>query len=100
MSVINPKIIKIPNTNKSINLEIRHLQDPKKIQEDIINPIHLYDLVHIPMHNYVLTTISVILLCCLAFIIYHWQKQRRKKAIPLKILQRLVNDDVKRTEDG
>ena len=81
-------------------MEIRHLQDPKKIQEDIINPIHLYDLVHFPMHNYVLTTISVILLCCLAFIIYHWQKQGRKKAIPLKILQRLVNEDVDRTEDG
>ena len=71
ISVINSKIIKIPNTNKSINLKIRHLQDPKKIQEYIINPIHLYDL---PMNNYVLTTILAILLCCLAFIIYHWQK--------------------------
>ncbi|KAL1509945.1 hypothetical protein ABEB36_004609 [Hypothenemus hampei] len=105
ISVSLPTITNFKMTNLTLDLKIKHLEDPSQIQEDLLEPIHLEGLV--PQQNVhfiigisiVLVVISVII-CSLTMIMYQWKKQKYLKFIPLKTLQKLVNEDVEKTQDG
>lgn len=93
-----PKVTAIPYTNLSVNLQLRHLEDPKKIQEDLIEPINFQDLMPQPhTHYFIFLAISVSFICTISFVIYKWKKQI-KKSIPIRALQKLVNEDVDETK--
>ena len=101
ISIILPEITKLQDTNFSLNLQIRHLENPKKIQEDLMEPINFQDF--IPEHSshiFTFVIITIAFICILALVIYFWQKQSRIKAVPVKILEKLINEDVEKSEDG
>lgn len=80
------------DSNLSLNLQLKHLMYPEKIQEDLREPIVFKDFVAAKTHvtsTIVLFFISVLILM---LVMYLWQKKH--KSIPLKTLQDIINEDV------
>jgi len=98
-----PETIKLQATNFSINLQIRHLEDPTKIQEDLLEPIDYEKLIPQKQSQYYYLTstiVCIILICSISIALYQWNKHRYLKAIPVKTLQKFINEDVEKSEGG
>ena len=101
ISMTVPKVIKLQDTNFSLNLQIRHLKDPKRIQEDLMEPINFQDFIpQQSSYSLTLVILSIIFICILALVIYLWQKHSRVEAVPVKILEKLINEDVDESKGG
>lgn len=101
ISVTLPEVTKLQDTNLSLNFQIRHLENPKLIQEDLMEPINFQDFApQQQSYSFILAILSVIFICMLLLVIYFWQKQSRMKTIPLKTLEKIINEDVEKSEDG
>ena len=97
-----PEAINLQPTNFSINLQIRHLEDPTKIQEDLLEPIKFEELIpQTQSHFYfIFTILCIIFICSISIALYQWRKHRYLKAIPVKTLQKIINEDVEESEGG
>lgn len=101
ISIVPPTILKLQDTNFSLNLQIRHLEDPKRIQEDLMEPIHFQDFTpQQTSHSLIFVILSAIFVCILAIVIYFWRKQSRIRSVPIKLLERLINEDVEKSKGG
>lgn len=102
VSITYPEATNLLSTNFSLNLQIKHLEDPAKIQEDLLEPIKFEDLIPQQQTHYILifSIICIIFICSLSIAIYQWKKHSILKAIPIKTLQEFINEDVERTEGG
>lgn len=101
ITVVTPKIIRVQDTNLTLNLHIRHLENPQKIQEDLMEPVIFQDLAFQHQHHtFILFTMFIIILGILAVVIWLWRRQSQNGTIPLKTLQKLINEDVEETEGG
>lgn len=102
ISTIYPEATNLLSTNLSLNLQIKHLEDPTRIQEDLLEPIKFENLIPQQQTHYYLifSIICIIFVCSLSIVIYQWKKYRVLKAIPIKTLQEIINEDVERTQGG
>lgn len=98
ISISFPEITKLQETNFSINLQIRHLENPTKMQEDLLEPVSFQDFPSKQHYSISFVTICIIFLCILALTLYLWQRQG--KVVPVKLLQKLINEDVDETKGG
>lgn len=96
-----PEVTHLQPSNYSLNLQIKHLEDPKSIQEDLMEPMDFEKL--IPQQNthyFMFTTASIIFLCSLGLVIFYCKKNRSLKAIPLETLKKFIDEDVEFSKGG
>ena len=108
LAINNISIIKFPEasnlqlTNFSINLQIKHLENPINMQEDLLEPINFKKLAPQKQTYYYFTffIICTIFICSFSIALYQWRKHKYLKAIPVKTLQKIINEDVEKSEGG
>lgn len=90
-------------TNYTLNFKVKHLNDPGLIEEDLLEPIKFEDFAQ-SQSNIITTSIFIIvfilIICTIGIVIYQWKKQKYLKYIPIKTLQKLLNEDVEKSKGG
>ncbi|KAL1488139.1 hypothetical protein ABEB36_015097 [Hypothenemus hampei] len=102
VSVAIPEVTNVISTNLTLNLKIKHLKDPPSIQEDLFEPIQFEGLVSYS-NIYFIIGISIVIMssvCGLTLLVYQWKKYKHLNYIPVKTLQKLINEDVEKTKEG
>lgn len=90
--------VEIQQTNLSLKLKLEHLDNPSKLHESLLDPISFQD-VTIPQRHYVIhIVISIIFVLILVFVLYCYKK--KSKLIPVKLLEKLINEDIDNTKGG
>lgn len=100
ISIEYPEAKNLQSTNLSINLQIKHLEDPARIQEDLLEPIDFENLVPKQSHYFIFTTICILIVCSLSILVYQWRKHQYLKTIPIETLERIINEDVENSKGG
>lgn len=101
VTTLLPDVPSLQITNFSLNLKIKHLDNPGQVQDDLLEPIKFEELLlqnnsHLTL--VIITSICIIvLICAFCVIFYQWKKHKDVKVIPLKTLQNIINEDVELT---
>ena len=89
----------VPQTNRSINLRLFHVNEPDKMHDDLFEPIDYNDCLTKATHHSIIGIIIIVIISIVIInvIVY---KRRIRDSVSKHILRKLITEDVDNSKEG